>query len=345
MNTNNAGQSAAVLEYKQVQLTTQALSSAANITTNLPSQMMWAGMQFDLSGTVNISVASPTAARDSFLNLIQRLTLNLNGRPIFDLPFAQAVYRSWFDMQAKQTFTDPGNTTGDFFASLRIPFNLPFPARSPGAFGTVVPAAMINNIQLQILCPPSLSTAQFSNVNGATITYTNGPTLTVSALAADVDRATMVDVVNKGGHGYVQNSYLQPIAGTGDLDQDLQGGSGILKDLFVDTVNNSLNVAQAAAPFISNVRLMVGNNLFPIDSFWNTLQNRSRQIYAMPNADMPAGCWRYSFNQHGDFMEGIDLRRQPSVKLRSTVATSVTATAQQIIQTGILVPNYIKAIL
>lgn len=345
MSTNNAGASAAVVEYKQVQLTTQTLSSGANITTNLPSQMLWTGMQFDLVGTCTVTVATPTAARDSFLNLIQRLTLNINGRPIFDLPFADAVYRSWYDLRGKQNFTDNGAVTGDFGTSLRIWFNLPFPARSPGSYGTVIPAALLNNIQLQILCPPSLSAAQYSVINGATIVYSNGPTLTVSALAADVDRATMINVLNNGGHGYVQNAYLQTLASTGDLDQDLQGGSGILKDLYVDTVNNSVHQAFAAAPFVSNVRLMVGNNLFPIDSFWQTLQNQGRQIYGIANADLPTGTWRYSFNSHGDFMEGIDLRRQPSVKLRSTITASPTGTSNQNIITGILVPDYIKSIM
>jgi hypothetical protein len=53
----------------------------------------------------------------------------------------------------------------------------------------------------------------------------------------------------------------------------------------------------------------------------------------------------YTFNPHGDFMEGIDLRRQPSVKLRSNITTSPTATAQNSVITGMLVPGYIKSLI
>lgn len=339
---NNASSSAAVIEYKQVQLTQLTIASGATLTTNLPSQMIWSGMQFDLAGTLNVSVATPVQALDGILNLITRLTLNVNGRPIFDLPFADAVYRSFIQQGVTGILTDPGVATGDFLVSLKIYFNLPFPAKSPGSFGTVLPAALLNNIQLQVLCPPSLSAANFSNVNGATISYTNGPILTVSSIAGDVDRATMLNIVNAGGHGYVQNQYLQPIAGNGDADLDLQGGSGLLKDLYCDTINNSVHVVQAAAPFVSNVRLMVGNNLFPIDSYWNTLRNQVPAIYRMVPQ---TGTWMYTFNKHGDFLEGIDLRRQPSVKLRSTISTTVTQTAVQKVITGILVPDYIKSIM
>lgn len=339
---NNANASDAIVQYRQVQLTTQPLSSGLNLTTNLPSQMVWTGMQFDLSGTVNVSVATPTQARDGILNLISRLTLNVNGRPIFDLPFADAFYRSEIILQALQLLTDPGAVTGDFFASLQVFFNLPFPARSPGAFGTVLPAGLLNNIQLQVQCPSSLAGANFSVINGATITYTNGPNLLISALAANLDRQTMLNMVSNGGHGYVQNAYLQNIASTGDLDLDLQGGSGILKDVYCDSVNNSVHVANAAAPFINNVRLLVGNNDFPIDSTWQSLRNQTQQTYRMTP---PTGTWMYSFNKHGDFLEGMDLRRQPSVKLRSSVAISPTATAQNNVITGILVPGYIKSIM
>lgn len=341
----NATQSAAIVEYKQINMTTLTLSDGAVITSKLPSQMLWTGLMFDLTGTLNISVATPVQARDGILNLISRLQLRCNGRPWFDIPFAQAVYRAWYYMRGKQAYVDPGTSTGSFMASLYVPFNLPYPCRSPGNFGTVLPAGLLNNIELQVTCPSTLVAANFSNVNGATITYTNGPVLTVSAIAADVGRSAMLNVVNQGGHGYVQNNYLQPIAGTGDLDQDLQGGSGILKDLFVQTVNNSVNVASTAANFVTNVRLLVGNNIYPVDSTWQTLQNRGRSIYGIPNADLPTGSWMYSFNQQGDFMEGIDLRRMPSVKLRSTISTAVTSVAQQQILTGILVPELLKQVL
>jgi hypothetical protein len=342
---NNAGQSAAIVEYKLVQLYTFTLASGALLSQNLPSQMLWYGLQIDLVGTVNISVAVPTEALDGALNLVQQMTLNLNGRPIINGGLVDFFYRSWYDQQCKPLATDPGTATGDFGYSFRIWFNLPFPAKAPGSYGTAVPAALINNIQMLVQCPSSLAAAQFSNINGATITYSNGPSLLISALAADIDRPTMINIVNAGGHGYVQNQYLQPLAAAGNNDLELQGGSGVLKDIYCDTVNNSVHQTFAAAPFISNVQTLVGNNLYPLDTTWNSLQQQATQQYGIASAQIPPGTWRYTFNPHGDFMEGIDLRRQPSVKLRSNVTTTPTATSKNTVITGILVPGYIKSIL
>lgn len=343
-----------MMEYRNILLTTQTLLGGQVITTRLPSQMAWVGLNFRVAG--NFSTAGTTLALDGTLNLLSRIQLRINGRPLFDLPGPDCYFRHtfWNRTAGARVESTAAGGNSDFNYGFTVPLALPFPTRSPQSFGTILPAGLVNTIELQLTPPTTLTSAVFSA--GAGITIGGGPTVTVTAIALDLSNDDLIKLVKGGGDSYIQTGYLQPLAAQGDLDLDLQGGRGILKDFFADYRNNSLHATSPFTnPFITNVRLLIGNNQFPVDSTYLQLQDRAKEIYLLegsagqttnPNTGVsyPQGCYMYSFVQQGEYNEGIPLNGQPSVKLRSTVNVAPT-TATNTVITGVVMPNWYQEVL
>lgn len=342
-----------MMEYRNILLTTQTLTGGQVITTRLPSQMGWVGLNFRVAGT--FTTAGTALVLDGTLNLLSRIQLRINGRPLFDLPGPDCYFRHTFwnrTAGARLETTASGGSSVEWNWGFTVPLALPFPTGSPQKFGTILPAGLVNTIELQLTPPQTLTSAVFST--GSPVVG-SGPTVTVTAIALDLSNQELIDLVKGGGDAYIQTGYLQTLGSTGDLDLDLQGGRGILKDFFADYRNNSLHITSPFAAFISNVRLLIGNNQFPVDSTYLQLQDRSKEIYMLEGTagqtvnpsggvDYPAGCYMYSFVQEGQYNEGVKLDGQPSVKLRSTVTSSPTSATNTVI-TGVLMPNWYQEVL
>ncbi len=318
------------IEYRNILLTTQTLTGGQVITTRLPSQMGWVGLNFRVAGT--FATAGTTLLLDGTLNLLSRIQLRINGRPLFDVPGPDAYFRHTFwnrTAGARVEAAASGASATDFNWGFTMPLAMPFPMRSPQNFGTLLPAGLVNTIELQLTPPTSLSAA----------VYTGGSATVMPSGAID-DCGSSPKLVKGGGDGYIQTGYIQTLGSTGDLDLDLQGGRGLMTDFFADYRNNSLHITSPTAPFITNVRLLIGNNQFPVDSTYLQLPDRSKNS----GVSYPQGCYMYSFVQQGEYNEGCSLDGQPSVKLRSTVASSPT-TATNTVITGIRMPNWYQEVL
>lgn len=355
-----SGGRAPLLTYREVRLATQTLTDGGVFTLKLPSQYGWKGLWIYVQDT--LGTANPTAlALDNNLNQISRLQLRANGRPVFDLPANDSYYRHKFligTIGQRIAATSGAGAQALHNFAFYIPFTLPRPAKYPGCHTTMFPAGLINSIELQVTCPPNLLNAVYTaaGVNGAT--YTSAPTLTVSAVCADLDNAQLLTMVKAAGHGYIQNEFEQVVTAAATTDQELTGGRGVLTDLYfraLDAINAPATAGSQT--LVTDQKLIIGNNDYPLDSAFLPIQAAAKQFWQIegggtnPGSSQlgttfdPLGTWMYSFNQDGLLNQGQSLVGQPSVKLRSTVAIAPTAPATLSVITGIIDPNFYQTVL
>lgn len=348
-----------LLAIKPIRLTTVPLTNGLVTTVKLPTQGAWIGLWLRCQDT--LGTANPTAlALDNNLNLVTRFQLRANGRPVFDLPANDQYYRHKFMMRTigdRQAPISGAGAQATHAWAMYIPFALPFPAKYPDYYKTIFPAGLINNIELQITCPSNLLNAVYTSggVNGAT--YTAGPTLSVSVVMLDLDAPSLRQMVAIGGHGYIQNEFEQVITAAGQVDIELTSGRGALQDVYFRALDNITAPATAGSQtLITDQKLILGNNEFPMDNAFLEFQSQSKDQYQVegggtnPGSSQlgtafdPPGTWMYGFNRDGQLNQGLSLVNQPSLKLRNTVAVAPTGTSTLSVITGTIDPDFYKSI-
>lgn len=345
---------------KPVRLTTINLSNNGVFTVKLPSQGGWLGVWLRCTDT--LGTANPTAiALDNNLNQVTRYQLRANGRPVLDLPANDQYYRHKYLMGTIGDRVAPISGAGaqaTHYWSQYIPLTLPFPSKYPNNYKTMFPAGLINNIEFQVTCPSSLLNATYTSggVNGAT--FTAGPILSVSVVMLDLSAQELRDMVAAGGHGYIQNEFEQVVTASGQLDIELTSGRGALQDVYFRALDNITAPATAGSQtLVTDQKLILGNNEFPIDNAFLELQSQSKDQYHIENGGTnpgssqlggaydPPGTWMYAFNRDGMLSEGLSLVNQPSLKLRNTIAIAPTGTSTLSVITGTIDPDFYKTII
>lgn len=316
-------------------LATITLTDGLNTQIKLPSENLWHALHFRITAT---SSAGPPGSvlLDGILNLISKLTLTLNGRPLFRLSPAQQFARQTFQSGTQGNLQQFTTTVGAGFVEVVVQLGIPRPADYPETLLTALPAGLINLINLEVACPSSLISAVFGTP-GSTA-FSSGPQLTVSALEVEHSQTELVAMLRQGVlQGYVQTQRRLPIVITGDADIDLDSGRGRSIDIFSRIVNNSL----LSDAMVTNVSLLLGTNNRPIESTHLVIQDNAKRVMKLET--VPTGAHYYPFNRWGKLDQFLDLTNQTSVKMRYNVVTQTGTSFIDVIQ-GTIIPELIREV-
>lgn len=326
------------MDARPVVVLNETLTNGGVIQKQLPAQHAWTGFLVRIAGTV--SGDATTVALNGVLNLIQSIQLSINTRPLWNINPAPFY---WLNTWLQRTAGAIGQVTGanneTFNVSFFIPFALPWPVREPGSFVTALPAGLCDTIDIRIQAANDLVAALYSTA-GTVSSFSSGPTVTIQAMQIATDVADLKAATRAYGHGLLWQTYTANIAAAGDLDQLITAG-GLLKVLFCDIINNTLQMTNALT-IATNQKLILGANDLALDSTFLMLQDDAKAFYCLETP--PPGTWVHAFDRSGMPLEGLNLSGLNQVKLRSTYAAP-TATATQHVITGVLEPQYIRQLL
>lgn len=330
---------------RTVQLESLTLADGLATTKKLSSNGAWTKLRFRLSATT--SGGTPTGlSRFEGLAVLNRLRLRAGGRPVFDLTPGE-VYRQQMILNGMRPERIAATTTpGAWSYSFEINFELPPPYRYPRSGITVFPAAILPNIELEIICPASLMGALYTGVS--TTIFSVGPQLTVTAEIIDVpDQKLAQMVLGNKLHGYQQLQQSDQPTATGNRDIPLVAGEGIMNGLFVSNANGTVpgfSDAMAGDTFV-----ILGANEFVSQSRFLEIQNRAREGFMVPDPVIftglnTTGAWFLTYAPHGALGEGIDLQNQQSLKLRQSIDVLTNSVGVTNVIQHILIPGYWRTI-
>lgn len=321
--------------FKVVDLDSITLTDGLNTQRRLPSENLWTALQLRLTAT---SANGPPASvlLDGILNLIARMILRVNGRPIFNLPAADQYFRQTYQWGTAGNITQATTTVGATNVDIVIPLALPRPAKYPESLITGLPAGLINNITLELQAPAGLIAAVFGTPG--TTSFSAGPSVQISAHQIEASQSELRDMLRSGAlQGYIQTHRQTTVAGAGDLDQELDSGRGRMLDLYSRVINNSA----LSDALVTNVSLLVGTNSRPIESRHLVLQDTAKRDYQIETS--PVGTWAYAFNRFGKADQYVDLDNVNNVKLRYTCGAPTGTANIRTIQ-GTVQPDFYREV-
>lgn len=307
---------------RSVQLETINLTDNLSTTRKLSSSGAWLKLRFRLSATTQ--GGTPTGLnRYEGLAILDTVRLKVGGRPIFDLTPGEIFKQQMYLSSTRPERIPASTTVGAWAYSFEVNFILPKPFTYPRSGITAFPSGILPNIELEVICPPSLLDALYT-AKGTT-TFSGQPQLTVTAEIMDVSNTRLARLVAKNRlHGYQQLSQSDQPTATGTRDIQLVAGEGVMILLYASNANGT-NLAFTDG-MATDVVVICGANDFVTQSRFQELQNRGREWFGAPDPVVYTGlnttgtmCITYTPN--GALGEGIDLNGLQSLKLRQQLQT------------------------
>lgn len=320
-----------------------ALGNNVNTSIRIPCEYGIVAFRFRLSAS--LGAADSTIMFDGALaNLVSRLTLRANGHVIWDLAPREQLRRMQFFKGTAGAATAAAVAGAAAAANLafEVPCSLPRHVLYPDRHATMLPAGLMNNLSLQVVCPSVLYSAVYAD---GTLAAPTSPLLEVSVISMVLANEELKRTVLASGHGYVQQQFSGVGATSSDADINLPAGEGALVDLFARTRDNAaVGVAsgdRGSNTLVTGQRLILGGNTFPLDSRFLLLQDDAKEFFNVETS--PAGSWAYTFQRDGQFDQGVSLVGRADLKLRGSYGT-VTGVGDTSIITGIIIPNLYQAL-